>query len=329
MKDKLNEIKKMIIRNKYIKLYCLTLGVSLTSLACSDINAESETKTQNKEIDTDGNSISMDDTIILEDGNIYIKSSERIYDVLEVTSIKDEQRESTYDKEKNSTINEYYNNINKIKEDLNDGEITIDGECKKYVDITERKIIEGNDFKKFEICFSKGEHALSSNGNEGIIPDDGDIGYTPSVIIYVEEGSKYPYALAKFNNEDDSLGEFLGWYQEKDLYKSVNVYREVMQRPMAYSIKETNKNSSSINDDTILEWNDNSMFPKTYYKIDDAGNYELDFGYSTKALEDYESLGWLPGFYYSSIYINEEVLEEKTDVFVCNEDDICKKYIKK
>lgn len=190
-------------------------------------------------------------------------------------------------------LNFYKEHPEALEEDAEIGEIVIDSRGETY------KKLVANSIKNMENEFadiacidvtSIGNASSTGDGNptKNLDPLGNGMGYKLVAIVGVKAGSKYPFAIAEYDKETNTIGNIIGWFKDEDVYAYCNEYSEVIEMPISKYITygnifdfDVDSNGNMINHSYTLPYN--------YTAIEENHRHGIRIGYTQQEKEGYYS----------------------------------------
>lgn len=187
-------------------------------------------------------------------------------------------------------LNYYKKHPQKVEIDIEKQEIVINSRGEKYKELIEDIIIDTeNEFADIA-CIqvtSIGNEFSTGNGKPTDPLGDGK-GYEVVAIVKVKKGAKYPFAVAKYNEETNTIGNIIGWFKDEDIYAKYGNYADVIEMPISKYITYGNIDDFGIDSNGNMI-NDSYTLPPYYTQIEENRRHGIKVDYTQQKKEGYYS----------------------------------------
>jgi len=214
---------------------------------------------------------------------------------------------------------EYYKaNPNALEEDAQKYEIVIDPRGRTYRELVSEKIKDiENEFGDIAYISTHSTGNEASTGDREIIQpiyESWQIeAWHPVAIVGVKSDREYPFAVAEYDEETNTIGEIIGWYKDEDIRSHYYEYADVIEMPVSKYVSYGNIDSFDI-DENFEMCNFMYRLPGGYgyTSLVENNRYGIRIDYTSEGKEGYYS--WSNSGIYVPIEDREEVrgkLDEK------------------
>lgn len=189
---------------------------------------------------------------------------------------------------------EYYKeHPEKLKEDTDKRETIIDLRGNSYRKLISHRIIEiENEFLDMAYLSSYAIGNASSTGDGVPTKDFRTPGYPRGwisvAIVGVKSKAKYPFAVAEYDYEANTIGDIIGWFKDEDIRGHYEVYGEVIEMPVSKYLTFGNIDDFDI-DETGHISNCSFWLPFGYTPLVENYRYGIRIHYTSEEKEGYSS----------------------------------------
>lgn len=212
--------------------------------------------------------------------------------------------ENIMDKYLDEQIKFYKEHPEAIAEDAEKYEIVIDSRGKAYTQLVSHSIEDvKSEFGDIAYIPVTSVGNAASTGDRKFTKNFDDfglgIGYKPVAVVGVKSNAEYPFAVAEYDKETNTVGDIIGWFKDEDVYARFDNYSEVIEMPISKYITYGNIFDFDIDENGHLV-NHSYMLPYDYTPLDENYRHGLKIGYSQEEKDGYYSS------YSEGLYVSEE-----------------------
>lgn len=184
--------------------------------------------------------------------------------------------------------------------DVKKDEIVIDNRGDTYRKCVSHSIIDiENEFADLGYIHVTSVGNESSNGDGEFTQKGYGIGYYGIAVVAVDADAEYPFAVAKYDAETNTVGDFIGWFKDEDVYARFNNYAEVIEMPISKYITYGNIYDFDVDKNGVF-YNFTYSLPYEYTPLVDNYRYGIMIDYTRETKEGYYSN------YSQGLYISKE-----------------------
>lgn len=150
-----------------------------------------------------------------------------------------------------------------------------------------------------DICYYKANTRFGYSPNvirrEQIVDDNELIGWKQGIIINIKEGTNMPIAICEYDEETNTIGNFLGWAKDEDVDTQTIGYSEVIENDLVATVEHGNfadwENEYLDSEGNFHQEDPIYCLPFWCEPIDENHEYGLYIHYSDKEIEGYYNVG--------------------------------------
>ena len=157
-----------------------------------------------------------------------------ITSLLASQEVVDAKEFSDYYKEK---MEYYLNNPDEISVDARKGEIVIEtGKEQEYTTFISH--VTCDNLKIGDIVTLDGIGNASSDGSGKATKEMEFYDCTLGVIVGIKNNYEYPYAVAKYDKDNDNIEDIIGWFKKESLYNTDKITANAIDRTKIMGMSE-------------------------------------------------------------------------------------------